>query len=69
MIASVASFAFFLLLMGSVLNDEGEQPDLGIFTVPVFYAAVAAIVAWYLPIRKRSEKEDGGNVLGTLDGP
>ena len=53
LITALATFVAFLLLMGTVLKQEAKQPDMGIFAVPAFYAVVAAIIAWYLPIRKR----------------
>ena len=43
-------------MMGSVLRDEGKQPDIGIFAVPLFYAVVVAIVAWCLPVRKKKKE-------------
>jgi hypothetical protein len=57
-IASSATFVAFLLLMGSVLKGEGKQPDMGLFAVPLFYALVAAIIAWYLPIRRSKPISD-----------
>ena len=57
LISALITFVFFLLMMGTVLRDEGKQPDFGIFTVPIFYAVVAALIAWYLPVRKRKKKE------------
>jgi hypothetical protein len=51
--AALATFVALLLLMGTVLKEEAKQPDVGIFVVPSFYALVAAIIAWYLPIRKK----------------
>ena len=53
LIAALVTFALFLLMMGSVLKDEGKQPDVGIFVVPLFYALIAAVIAWYLPVRKK----------------
>lgn len=56
LISALVTFVLFLLMMGSVLRDEGKQPDIGIFAVPLFYAVVAAIVAWYLPVRKKKKE-------------
>ena len=56
LISALVIFVLFLLWMGSALKAEGKQPDFSIFTVPVFYAFVAAIIAWYLPIRKKKDK-------------
>lgn len=53
LISALITFIVFLLMMGTILEDEGKQPDMGIFGVPIFYAVVAAIIAWYLPIRKK----------------
>ncbi|MFH0812459.1 MAG: DUF2569 family protein [Pseudomonadota bacterium] len=50
-VASAATFVVFLLMMGLSIGDK--KPDLGIFWVPLFYAAIAALIAWYLPLRKR----------------
>jgi hypothetical protein len=58
LIAALVTFVGFLLLMGSVLTEEAKQPDIGIFAVPVFYALVAAVIAWYLPIRKKKTGSD-----------
>jgi hypothetical protein len=58
LIAALVTFVAFLLLMGSVLKEEAKQPDIGIFAVPAFYALVAAIIAWYLPIRKKKTGSD-----------
>ena len=49
-ISALVTFVALLLLMGSALGDK--KPDVGIFFVPVFYAVVAALIGWYLPIRK-----------------
>ena len=57
LISALVTFVLFLLITGFVLRDEGKQPDFGIFTMPIFYAVVAAIVAWFLPVRKRKKKE------------
>lgn len=51
LIASATTFLVLLILMGIALEDK--KPDAGIFFVPLFYAAIAALVAWYLPLRKR----------------
>ena len=56
LVSALITFILFLLLMGSVLKDEGKHPDMSIFAVPLFYALVAAVIAWYLPIRKNREK-------------
>jgi len=40
-----------LIMMGSTLESEGTEPDSGIFFVPLFYAVLVAIIAWYLPIK------------------
>ena len=54
LIASSITFMLFLVMMGSSLKQNGKAPDANIFFVPLFYAVIAAIVAWYLPIRKKS---------------
>lgn len=51
LIASTTTFLVLLILMGISLGDK--KPDAGIFFVPLFYTAIAALVAWYLPLRKR----------------
>jgi len=51
LIASAVTFFVFLIFMGVALGNK--KPDAGIFFVPLFYAAVAALVAWHLPLRKR----------------
>ena len=56
LISALVIFVLFLLWMGSALKNEGKQLCFSIFTVPVFYAFVAAIIAWYLPIRKKKDK-------------
>lgn len=53
LIAALSTFVLFFLMMGSVLKDEEKQPDTGIFVVPLFSAFVAAVIAWYLPVRKK----------------
>lgn len=50
-IASSVTFVGLLLLMGFSLGDK--KPDAGIFFVPLFYAGIVALFAWYLPLRKR----------------
>ena len=52
LITTLASFVLFLLIMGYLLKDDSKQPDLSILWVPLFYAVIAGIVAWFLPIRK-----------------
>lgn len=51
LIASASTFLVLLILMGIALGDK--KPDAGLFFVPLFYGAIAALVAWYLPLRKR----------------
>lgn len=53
LIASSVTFVLFLVIMGSTLQQDGKAPDAGIFFVPLFCAVIAAIVAWYLPVRKK----------------
>lgn len=60
MVAS-GTFVLFLLLMGILLKDE--KPDMVIFWVPLFCAFIAAIVAWYLPIRKQKATSTQGDIL------
>jgi type IV pilus assembly protein PilA len=72
-IASSATFVILFLLMGLALGDE--KPDAGIFYLPLCYAAIAALIAWYAPLRKRgaearvsSERErDGSEVSAPAD--
>ena len=52
LITTLASFVLFLLIMGYLLKDDSKKPDLSILGVPLFYAVIAGIVAWFLPIRK-----------------
>lgn len=52
LMTTLASFVLFLLIMGYLLKDDSKQPDLSILGVPLFYAVIAGIVAWFLPIRK-----------------
>ena len=54
-ISAIVTFVILLIMMGSVLQDEGTQPDMGIFAVPLFYGLIAAIVAWYIPVRKKRQ--------------
>ena len=56
LVSASVTFVLFLLLMGSVLKNEGKQPDISIFAVPLFYAFIAAIIAWYLPVRRKKVK-------------
>ncbi len=63
LLSALVTFVLLLLMMGSTLQGEGKQPDIGIFAVPLFYAAIAAIVAWYLPLKKK--KEEAKPVLDT----
>jgi hypothetical protein len=53
LIAASVTFVLFLLMMGTVLKDEGKPPDAGIFVVPIFYAIIAALLGWFLPLRKK----------------
>lgn len=53
LIASSVTFVLLLVIIGSALKQDGKAPDAGIFFVPLFYAAIVAIVAWYLPVRKK----------------
>lgn len=57
-IAALVTFVLFLLLIGSEPKNEGKQLDFGIFFVPLFYALIAAVVAWYLPLRKRKSSTE-----------
>lgn len=57
LVSALVTFVLLLLMMGSVLKNEGNQPGFSIFTVPVFYAFVAAVVAWYLPVRRKNGKK------------
>lgn len=50
-------FVLLLLLMGSALKDDGKAPDAGIFLIPLFYAFIAAAIAWYLPLKKNSSSD------------
>jgi len=52
LITTLASFVVFLLIMGYSLKDDSKQANLSILWVPLFYAVIAGIVAWCLPIRK-----------------
>lgn len=54
LLASTVTFVVLLVMMGLALDDK--RPDAGIFFVPLFYAAVAALIAWYLPLRKRANE-------------
>jgi len=60
-IVSLVTFVLLLLMMGVSLKDE--KPDMAIFWVPLFYAVIAAVVAWYLPIRKQKAASIQGNIL------
>lgn len=53
-IVAAVTFVAFLAIMGSALGEK--KPDGGIFAVPLFYAAVAAALGWYLPIRKKKRE-------------
>ena len=65
-ISASVTFVLFLLLMGSTLQGEGKEPDMGIFAVPLFYGVVAAIIAWYLPIKKKKTENDLANNSETV---
>jgi len=54
LIASIVTFVALLVMMGLALGDK--KPDAGIFFVPLFYAAIAALIAWYLPLRRRKSE-------------
>lgn len=56
LVSAFVTFVLLLLMLGSVLKDEGKQPDIGIFAVPLFYAFVVAVIAWYLPVRKKKKE-------------
>ena len=50
-ISSSIIFVLFFIMMG--FENKGEQPDIDLIAVPLFYAVVTFIIAWYLPIRKK----------------
>jgi hypothetical protein len=56
LIVAAVTFVLLLIMMGSVLTDVGKQPDAGIFFVPIFYAAIVALLGWYLPLRKKKNR-------------
>lgn len=60
-ISAAITFTLFLVLMGSTLQSEGKEPDIGIFAVPLFYGVIAAIIAWYIPIRKKVATDNETN--------
>jgi len=45
-----------LIMTGSVYQQDGVSPDAGIFAIPLFYAFIAALIAWYLPMRSKKKK-------------
>jgi hypothetical protein len=53
LIAASVTFVLLLILMGSALKEKA--PDAGIFFVPIFYAFIAAIIAWYLPVKRKDD--------------
>jgi hypothetical protein len=55
-------------MMGSVLRQEAKQPDAAIFVVPLFYAFVAAAVAWFLPLRRRKAAATEANAASNGHG-
>jgi len=61
LIVASVTFVLFLLTMGVSLKDK--KPDMAIFWIPLFYASMAAIVAWYLPIRKQKATSTQGDIL------
>jgi hypothetical protein len=61
LIVASVTFVLFLLIMGVSLEDK--KPDMAIFWVPLFYAFIAAIVAWYLSIRKKKATSTQGDIL------
>lgn len=63
LIASTVTFVVLLVLMGLSLGDK--KPDGGIFFVPFFYAAIAALLAWYLPLRKRGAESPSSESTNT----
>lgn len=67
LIASTVTFAAFLVMMGLALGDK--KPDAGIFFVPLFYAVIAALIAWYLPLRKRKDESQAGAEPTTTPAP
>jgi len=60
-IATLVTFVLFLFMMGVSL--ENKKPDIGIFMVPLFCAFIAAVVAWYLPVRKKKAISTQGAIL------
>lgn len=54
LVVTVSAFLVLLVLMGISMGDK--KPDAGIFFVPVFYAAIAALIARSLPLRKRNSE-------------
>jgi len=55
LISAIVVFVALLMMMGATLQQEGTEPDSGIFIVPVFYALLAALIAWYLPIQRKKK--------------
>lgn len=62
LIVAAVTFVLFLLMMGVSLKDE--KPGMTIFGVPLFFASIAAIVAWYyFPIREQKATSTQGDIL------
>jgi len=62
LISALITFVLFFLLMGSDLKSEGKPPDIDIFAVPIWLAIVVAVVAWFLPIRKKNKEAVASNI-------
>ena len=66
LIVASVTFVLFLLMMGTILKDEGKPPDAGIFFVPIFYAVIAALLGWFLPLRKKKTDSDMASQSNTV---
>lgn len=51
LIASSITFVVLLIVIG--ISQGEKKPDAAIFIGPLICAALAALIAWYLPLRKR----------------
>jgi hypothetical protein len=66
LITAVVTFVVFLLIAGPSLKDEQEQLDISLFSLPLFCSFIAAVIAWYLPIRKKKPISVDDKMINTV---
>jgi hypothetical protein len=65
LVCAVLAFVAFLIVIGSTLGDK--KPDAYIFFVPAFYAVVAGLLGWFLPIRKKKRAALAASVASSVE--